>query len=447
MASVLNMARPTTVSADAPGTVAGMTTPIRVAHLSDTHIERRQYPVTAASGRNQREQDTLRAFVQVLDDIKAYDPPLVIHSGDVADKPLVSYRGQLQVQMAFDGLTRRADGSPRLVVVISGNHDMPRDPREPCFLEPALKPLRSVAVVTNSYKRIVCADYVTCGQASEELMDVVVHALPHDQLKRVDWEEVVPVPGKVNILTSHGVVGGSDLYKQCHGREYSVPIDVLTRGWDYVALGHWHKRGPIAVGGFSEQNTPIWYAGSPENCGFSDLQPASPGRGYLRVDVSAGQAPQVTPVDLPIRAMFRMPVVDATGMDFEQLTNVLVEAARGTTMTGAVVDQSVLNVHRDTWSLVDQAAVRRAAASALWFQLTPRYACGTSDGKETTAEAAERLGDLGLVLTQVATELYPNDEERERVVAMARTLLGSALADGPEADEADAAPAATVSVA
>jgi DNA repair exonuclease SbcCD nuclease subunit len=431
---------------------------VRIAHFSDTHLERRQYPVASpTTGRNQREQDSLRAFVQVCEDINAYDPPLVIHSGDVADKPLVTYRAQLQVQAAFDSLTRRPDGTRRFVVVISGNHDMPRDPREPCYLEPALRPLSSVAVVTNRYERIVLADYVARGEAPAELENIVVHALPHDQLKRSEWGDIEPVPGKINILTSHGVVGGSELYKQCHGREYSIPIDVLTRGWDYVALGHWHKRGPIAVGGFSEKTTPIWYAGSPEHCGFSDLQSGQSGRGYLQVDVAAGEVPVVREIDLPIRAMFKMPLLDAEGMSYEEITTELIARVKATTMTGAVVDQSVIHLHRDTWSLVDTTAVRRAGSDALWFQLTPRFESGTSAGSETASEASERLGDIGGVLGEVAQELFPSKEERDAVVKMARTLLGSALTDGPGPDpdappgdpdaDADAAAAATSAAA
>lgn len=411
---------------------------VALAHISDTHLERRQYPVNSpSSGRNQREQDILRAFMQLAEDIRSYDPPLVVHSGDVADKPLISYRAQLQVQKLIQQMTVRADGSPRMVVVISGNHDMPRDPREPCYLEPALQPLPSVAVITNKYQAVHLSEYVAKGQAPAELADVVVHALPHDQLKRSDWDDITPIPGKINILTSHGVVGGSDLYKQCHGREYSIPIEVVTRGWDYVALGHWHKRGPIAVGGYNEKNTPIWYAGSPEHCGFSDLQPSQSGRGYLRVEVAAGEVPDVTEVDLPIRAMFKMPLLDASGMTYEQITAELIDRVRKTSVTGAVVDQSVINVHRDTWSLVDVAAVKKAAGDALWFQVTPKFSAGTVDGAERAAEASERLGDVGATLRDVAAELMPDPAEREKVLEMARTLLGSALADGPEPAEED----------
>lgn len=420
--------------------------PITLAHLSDTHVERRQYSVVAAgSGFNQREMDNLRAFKQVIDDINAYDPMLVVHSGDVADKPTVSSRSALAVQRGIQELTRRRDGSPRMVLVISGNHDMPRDPREPCFLEPTLRPLPSVAVVTNTYKQVFVRDYVARGEAPAELENVVLHALPHDQLKRSDWDGIEPVPGMVNILVSHGVVGGSDLYKQSHGREYAIPIDVLTRGWDYVAMGHWHKRGPISVGGFKDDNTPIWYAGSPEHCGFSDLKDADAGRGYLRVELDGHcEVPRIQPIDLPIRKMFRMPVLDAKGMNYEQITEALIAQVKATTLDGAVVDQAIINVHRDTWSLVERGRVQRAANAAMWFQMTPKFSAGTSDGEERTAEASERLGDVGAVLAETAATLFPDRAEREAVTSMAKVLLRKTLAETPATDEDEAAPPAAL---
>jgi len=412
------------------GTDTGLPT-IDVAHFSDTHVAFSQYPVTSpTSGRNQREQDVLRAFAGVCTDIGEWDPPLVIHSGDVAEKPLITYRHQLQIQTAFRDLTRRPDGSPRMVVVIAGNHDAPKDSREPCYLEPALRPLPSVAVVTNAYRQVHLAEYVDAGAAHESLRDVVVHCLPHDILKGVDWDEVTPVPGKINILTSHGVVGNSELYRRCLGREYAVDTDVLLRGWDYVAMGHYHKPGPVAVGGLKDDTTPIWYAGSTENCGFSDLRDGVDGRGYLRVQVTAGQVPAVTKVNLPIRAMFRLPAIDADGMNFEQLGAALKARIAEADIVGAVVDQKVTNVSRDTWSLVDLAEVRRAAGTALWYQPTPVFAkteTGQDDGDGT-----ERLGNIGQVLTETAAALISDDSERDAVLDLSRKLLGSALDDVPE---------------
>lgn len=414
-----------------------MTTPFALAHLSDTHVEFTQYPAKSSSDRNQREQDIQRAFHQVVEDIRAWDPPLVIHSGDVAEKPVITYRNQRLIQTAFRSLSVRRDGSPRLVIVISGNHDMPRDPREACYLEPALRPLKSVVVVTNKYQQVFLDEYVDRGEADESLRGVVVHCLPHDQLKRSDWEEIAPVEGKVNILTSHGVVGGSELYKRSQGREWAIPIPTLMQKWDYVALGHYHKPGPVGVGGVKESNSYIWYAGSTENCGFSDLRDGVDGRGYLKVTINPGELPTVQKQNLPIRAMFRLPVIDAAGMGDEQITEALKENARTAELAGAVVDQRVINVPRDTWALVDVAAARRIAAYAVWYQVTPVFLRGTADGEETTAEKLERLGDLGVVLHDTAEKTIADQTIRDSVLELARSLLGNALYPDPEADDSE----------
>ena len=413
---------------------------VRLAHLSDTHVAFHQYPAKSAkSGRNQREQDVARAFVACLDDINERDPELVIHSGDVADRAYISYRQQRQIQAGFSSITTRKDGSPRMVVVISGNHDMPSDPREPCHLDVALRPLPSVAVVTSRYEVVDLASYVDAGQAAESLRNVVVHAVPHDQLRSMDWDLVQPLPGRINILTSHGVVEGSTLYTRCHGREYAIPGDLLARGWDYVALGHWHKPGPVAVAGFTEATTPIWYAGSPENCGFSDLRDGVDARGYLMVDVASGQLPAVTPVALPIRAMFRLPVIDGAGKSHAELSELLSAAVKKADMSGAVVDQKVLNVDRDVWSLVDVAGIRRAGSDALWFQVSPVFAT-PADAEGTSSPVG---GELSVVLAATIDDLFGTDADRDAILAMTTTLLGDALTATvlDDDDEPDARPA------
>lgn len=411
------------------------TAAVSLAHFSDTHVGFKQYPTKSPkSGRNQREQDVLRAFFQVVENIDQWDPPLVIHAGDVAHRATVSTRNQLQIQEAFKKLSVRGDGSPRMVVVISGNHDMYTDPREPCFLEPTLRPLRSVAVVTNKYRQLDLARWVDSGEAPECLRNIVVHCLPHDVLKEVEWDEVRPVEGRVNILTSHGVVGNSELYQQCVGREYPVDKDVLLRGWDYVAMGHFHKPGPVAVGGLTEANTPIWYAGSTENCGFSDLRDGVGGRGYLRVSVESGKVPEVHKEDLPIRQMFHLPPVDADGLGPEDLTDVLEQRLGEADLPQAVVDQKVLNVPRSVWSLVDVAKLRRKASAALWYQLTPTF---IRPGGDVT-DGGEAHDDLWEVLSSSVSAVTRDEKERVLVEAQCRSRLKVSLKSAPgEGDDSN----------
>ncbi len=395
---------------------------INLAHISDTHVGFSQYPKKAPSGRGQREQDFVRAFVQAIDSIEKDDPALVIHAGDFFDKPVVSLRHQKQGQEALHSLSRRKDGSLRAVVVISGNHDQPSDPREPCALE-LDTPIEGVHIVTNKYTQIDFGPLVAAGSAPAELADLVVHALPHDVLRTVEFDDVKPVAGKTNILVCHGVIGGSELYKRTIGREYALPIEVVSRGWDYVAMGHWHKRCPVAVGGYSAVTTPIWYAGSVENNGFSDITDGSGnGRGYLRVQVNPGNPPTVQGVDLPIRAMFKLPEVDATDMKPEQIREQLTLNTKEADLYGAVVMQVVTGLTRDTWNLVDMDAVRATTREAIWYEARPVF----SDEVDVDADGnkSDALSDL---LVRVAEKVVTEDGERELVLDKCRALLTEAL--------------------
>ena len=84
------------------------------------------------------------------------------------------------------------------------------------------------------------------------------------------------------MLVSHGVVGGAKPYTRHVGREYAIPSEVLGRGWDHMAPGHWHKPGPVAIAGMSEATTRVWYAGSTEHCGFSDVREDTPAAATCR---------------------------------------------------------------------------------------------------------------------------------------------------------------------
>ena len=187
-----------------------MTTSIVCAHISDTHLGLRQFEARDALGRNQRSQDILVAYRNCIDDIVRSDPPLIIHSGDVFESPVVNTSLQKLFQVSLEALSTRADGSRRVTVVISGNHDQPANVREPAAIE-LNAPIAGVPIVSATYATIDCG---AVSGADPSLANTLVHAIPHDQLRVIDWDDVVPVEGKINILTTHGVVGGSDLYKR-----------------------------------------------------------------------------------------------------------------------------------------------------------------------------------------------------------------------------------------
>lgn len=427
---------------------------LNLAHFSDTHGGREQFPdAVAANGRNQRGVDLMTSFAQVAEDIKGRGFPLAIHAGDVCDTPNPPVFYQLAAKKILEGLAGPIGGnSPyiRQVIVDAGNHDMPRSPVEPCYLEMFKPPTTGVPsslhIVTQGYQVITFHDQVAAGIADPVLDDVAVHCIPHDDLKTVEWDSVQPWEGYRNILVAHGVAEGSDLYVRAVGREYPIVADVLSRNWDYVALGHWHKQTPVYLAGSSrERASRIWYSGSPDNCNYSDARDDH-GKGYL--DVTLGetveQMPTVTPVVLPIRPMISIEPIDATDMSPKDLTEALLhvvqEAYTSGKLSGAVVRHRALNVRREIWSAVDTRKIRAAAASALHYELIPTYykeeEAELPQSNDQRLEEASSAADLVAFLEERAADVII-ERLREPAVKSSVTLLKKNMNEPVEDVEPD----------
>lgn len=433
----------TTVPSPETPTPAGPSS-FRLGHLSDSHIGYEAYKALSASGENQRSVDVAKAFVTAVTEIVESDPPLVIHSGDLADRTVIPIRLILLIRQQLSRLAGiRPDGSRRQVVLLAGNHELPRQRKEACFLH-LFDGLPGVQVVTRDYTQLRFPDSGVSAGRDPLLADVVVHALPHDALKTTDFDLVRPLPGLVNVLTAHGVAGGSELYLRSLGREFTIPTEVLARAWEYGALGHWHKQGPVPLmatgAGTDTEKGRVWYAGSSENMGFGDLKENGTRRGWLHVAVRPGQDPMVERRFVPIRSMLRLPVFDGTGLDPNAITEALIERVRAAATSGAVVGQIVENVPRDVWSLVDVAKVRSTAGDALHYEVSLRTRSRETvkDGETSVKPFARGLGDVEAVLVERANELLA-EHEREGALVLARELLALELERSAATDASVAA--------
>ena len=395
-------------------------TAFKLAHLSDTHVGFRQYSARATGGVNQREADVARVFHRAVGDIDAWDPPLVVHSGDVAEGPSPSKQQVLFIKQQLTRLAaRRPDGSRRQVVVIAGNHDADSRLNEPCHLEYWADVLDGVHVVTD---RVAVIDFTALAvdnpDIPRELAGVAVTAVPHDTLEDLAaaglFDTVVPQPERINVLTTHGIAGGSELHRRALGKEFAIPTEVLGRDWDYVALGHWHRQGPVRPGGgYPDADTGrIWYAGSLESLGFGDLRDNRRDRGWLQVQVRLGEMPEVTCSPVVGRPMFRLSSIDAEGKSADELTAELTSqaaAAHDAGTTGdAVVEQVVLNVRPDIWQLVDTRQAKTILADTLHFQITPKFLSAAEQTADSAGESPSEPVPTDRYRHMIISEIAPD---------------------------------------
>lgn len=237
-----------------------MSKPVRIAHISDTHLGYRQFSkLEPDTGRNQRTVDFEQAFEWAVDHIIEQKPDGIIHSGDVFhySRPTWATLRHFAQQM------QRIEQAGIPTLVIAGNHDTPRirtGGSAYSLLELALPRIRFYAGYEDRH------DVETFNH-----LNLHVHAIPHGALTGDD--PVVPsvIDGKINVMTIHGMVKGIlDPGKHAEPGEEELDVSLLDRKFDYIALGHYHLHiQPPAIGNG-------WYAGSTERNGWGDFE-ATPG--------------------------------------------------------------------------------------------------------------------------------------------------------------------------
>jgi exonuclease SbcD len=234
---------------------------MRILHTSDWHVGKRL-------GRHDRMEEHRAAITEVADLAEREDVHLVLHSGDLFDRPLPPVEA---LRVALGGLVRLAAGGDRPVVVIAGNHDSPD-------LFEALAPflagsgIHLVGRIKPPAEGGVLGVETAAGPAAVACFPFLRAAQVVDFAGRADtWygsyadrvrliceaysaavKEAVGSDG-VGLLVAHFLVGGVEVRagvprgeRELHmGEAYTATEHAVPTGLDYVALGHIHAPQPV----------------------------------------------------------------------------------------------------------------------------------------------------------------------------------------------------------
>jgi DNA repair exonuclease SbcCD nuclease subunit len=383
--------------------------PLRLAHLADTHLGYRAlYRADPATGRNQRAVDVERAYAAAVDDILGRGVDLVVHAGDVFHHTRPSW----QALRCFVRETRRLEAAGVPTLVIAGNHDTPR--------------LRTSGSAFSVLELALAEVRFVTGYALEEVdfpeLDLLVTAVPHGALTNPDPPQVFPAAGRRNLLVTHGLVRGALPKHRGEPGEEELDEALLDPEFDYIALGHYHERGP--------QGNHAWYSGSTERTGWGDER-ATPG--YLVVELGApGDEPRVTPVDLPARPMKTLSPLSGEGRTARELADIALDRARALGEPEAMVrvrlDDTPRAVRREA-----EAILRREAAQAVWsLQVTsPADILGPFERAADEATATDLLALFARFVDERAGPVYD-----AAFAAAFRARGGRALEEAMRAAEA-----------
>ncbi|MDJ0961869.1 MAG: exonuclease subunit SbcD, partial [Acidimicrobiia bacterium] len=229
--------------------------------------------------------DRIDEYRDVIDEVVAIaaaeEVDLVLHSGDLFDRPVPPIEA---LNVAFRGLVALTDGGRRPVVVIAGNHDSPP------FFEALAPFLRSQNIhLVGEIKRpddggvldletaggravISCFPFLREGRAFNVWEPAAEHYKHYaDRLRAISeayagHADDLAGTDAVTFLVSHFLVGGSKVHghgaprgeRELHmGEAYAATAEAIPPGPQYVALGHIHA--PQRVPG---ARVPAEYAGS-----------------------------------------------------------------------------------------------------------------------------------------------------------------------------------------
>lgn len=233
-----------------------------IVHFSDTHLGFREFHrIDPETGINQREQDVYDAFTSLVDRVLTLDPDLVLHAGDLFDNVRPNNRA---VNLATEQFSRLSEaGIP--TVLIAGNHDTPKIATTGTITR-ALDRLPHIEAVTSDpesndsgYRKIPVDGTLVHALAdapTEEKLSERIKGLKPEE--NYNWNVLVLHAG---IRTLEGTVFSGEF------NEHHVDKDLIeNKGFDYVALGHYHKRMEVNL----SSTTKAVYCGAPERFSFNE---------------------------------------------------------------------------------------------------------------------------------------------------------------------------------
>lgn len=385
---------------------------MRLVHLSDLHLGYRQYQRVTPTGKNQREADVAASFTRAIDKVIALAPEVVLIGGDVFHTVRPTNPAILH---AFRQFSRLREALPNaIVVLVAGNHDMPRSSETTCILR-LFEPL-GFHIADVEPRRLHFPEH-----------DLAILAVPDLPPGSVDLSPDLNV--RHNVLLLHGEVEGAlpEGAREDERASMAIPTAAVSHErWDYVALGHYHvyrKVGPNAYycGSLDYTSTNSWGEYAEEKAA------KLPGKGMIERDLDTGKQ---TFHALPVtRKVIDLPALAGRGMsatDLDAAIAAAVEKCPDGGIDGKVVRLVVKDVPRHVVRELDHQRLREYQRRALHFVLDGRR---PSVVRTSTAEsgAPGRRPSLADTLREsLRSRVLTSDIDRDRLVELGGHYLREA---------------------
>ena len=369
---------------------------MRICHFSDSHLGAGEnHPKRGESGLTLRQEDIINSFIEAVDAIIAIKPDICIHSGDLFHTVRPSNR---IMAIAGEQLYRIAQLNGIPTVIISGNHDAPKQPHIGAALE-----------VYGHIDNL----YVSAGIGLEifTLNGSKLFALPHCLTTRIQQEELArcrPDPdAEYNILIMHGVAAGMPEFSMADLGEQELPLDLMN-AFDYTALGHYHNYTQVAP--------KAYYSGSSER--LSQAERESP-KGFIVADL-AQDSLKITFHEVACRGMVDIQSISAVGKRGDELVSLIKEKVEQIDSSDKIVRVKIEDVTEETLKTLPREIISELKRKSFALDISFQKAQTDDANRQFGRSAIGRL-DTGFISFLDSVDLEGFD--REKLVADALKYL------------------------
>jgi DNA repair exonuclease SbcCD nuclease subunit len=378
---------------------------MRFIHISDSHLgasgfSRRLSP----SGFNQREEDVCSSFQAAVDQIIELRPNFVLHSGDLFHTVRPTNR---IINFAVRQILRVVNLQIPMVI-ISGNHDTPK--------QRTVGSVFSFFEVLSPFLHLVYRNEYELTRVGE----VAIHAIPHC-LNQEDFSRElakVKVGGRpptadgghdsrFNILMLHGVVAGIKEFSMGELAEQEIPTSSLERGFDYIALGHYHRFCQVESGGY--------YAGSTERLSMSELGQE---KGLVEVDL---QTKEVEFRPVPTREMIEFPSLNARDLDQEQTLLEIEKRVQAEDVEEKIVRLKVTGIPEHVYNSLDFRKIAELKSRAFHFDL--KFERKEEEAKDQSTKTS--IGKLNMEFQQFLKQAPVENLKKDRLLELGLRYLST----------------------
>ena len=216
---------------------------MKFVHIADTHFD---MPFRVLSDRANmgeiRRLDQRKAFKKMIEYIKQNEIPYLFIAGDLYDHEYIRESTIEYINSLFKEIPNTQ------IYITPGNHD-------PYLVNSYYAKYNwseNVKIFTRKVEKVENEECIIYGYGFEDFY------LPNPEIEKISLEN----KEKINILITHANLDGSDKLPTEYNNIASYKLKEI--GFDYVALGHIHKRN------MKEQKN-IIYPGSTVSLGFDEL--------------------------------------------------------------------------------------------------------------------------------------------------------------------------------